>query len=341
MRQKITLKKIAKEFDVSISTVSKALKNSPEISVDLKEKINAFAKLYNYKPNSLAVRLQNQQTKMIGVVVPEIVHHFFSTVIQGIEEVTNKLGYNVMICLSNESFDKEVMNIEMFTNGSVDGLIVSMSKETQRLNDYRHFNNLIEDDFPLVMFDRINESFKCDKVIIDDVGGAMNATKHLIEIGCKRIALITTPSHVTVGALRREGYEKAMKNSGFEIDDELILEIDEKENVYNQVKRLFEIEGDIPDGIFAVNEVYAVSAMNAAREGGLKIPEDVSVIGFTDGPISKLSLPPLTTVVQHGFTMGQQAAEMLIKRIESKGDFEPQKIVLSTNLKIRKSTKNA
>lgn len=340
MRPKITLKKIAKEFDVSISTVSKALKNSPEISVELKEKIQAFAKLYHYKPNSLAVRLQNQQTKMIGVVVPDIVHHFFSTVIRGIEQVTNERGYNVMICLSNESHSKEVMNIDMFTNGSVDGLIVSMSKETQRLNDYRHFNDLMEDDFPLVMFDRIHEDFNCDKVIIDDVGGAMNATNHLIEIGCKRIALITTPDHVTVGTLRKEGYLKALKNHGMNIDESLILEINETENIADQIEKLFNVNEGLPDGIFAVNEVYAVSAMNVARKGGLKIPDDVSVIGFTDGPISKLALPPLTTVVQHGFTMGKQAAEMLLKRIESKGEFEPKKIVLSTNLRIRKSTKS-
>lgn len=338
MRPKITLKKIAKEFDVSISTVSKALKGSHEISMDLKEKIQAFAKLYHYKPNSLAVRLQNQQTKVIGVVVPDIVHHFFSTVIQGIEEITNQRGYNVMICLSNDSFDKEVMNIEMFTNGSVDGLIVSISKETQRLNDYMHFNDLMEDGFPLVMFDRINDAFNCDKVIIDDVGGAMNATKHLIDIGCKHIALITTPNHVTVGALRREGYEKAINRHGIKVENHLIIEIDENQDLKSQIEQLF--ANNPPDGIFAVNEVYAVTAMNIAREKGLKIPEDISVIGFTDGPISQLSIPPLSTVVQHGFTMGKQAAELLIDRIESKEESAHQRLVISTNLKIRESTKS-
>ncbi|MDT0552615.1 LacI family DNA-binding transcriptional regulator [Urechidicola vernalis] len=338
MRPKITLKKIAKEFEVSISTVSKALKDSNEISKDLREKIQAFAKLYNYKPNSLAVRLQNQQTKVIGVVVPDIVHHFFSMVIRGIEEVTNKRGYNVMICLSNESFDKEVMNIDMFTNGSVDGLIASISKETQRKNDYSHFKNLLEDDFPLVMFDRINEDFNCDKVIIDDVSGAMNATSHLIETGCEKIALVTTPNEITVGALRKKGYVKALQSHGLEADTNLMVEVNEKQSIREQIEELF--DRNVPDGIFAVNEVYAVTAMNVAREKGFKIPEDISVIGFTDGPISQLALPPLTTVVQHGFTMGKQAAELLLDRIESKEDIQPQKIVLSTNLKIRKSTKS-
>ncbi|AOW20323.1 LacI family DNA-binding transcriptional regulator [Urechidicola croceus] len=338
MKPKITLKKIAKEFEVSISTVSKALKGSHEISVELKEKIQAFAKLYHYKPNSIAVRLQNQQTKVIGVVVPDIVHHFFSTVIRGIEEETNKRGYSVMICLSNESYEKEMMNIEMFTNGSVDGLIVSISKETQAKNDYSHFNDLLEDGFPLVMFDRVNDNFKCDKVIIDDVGGAFNATNHLLDIGCKNIALITTPRHVTVGSLRREGYEKAHLKRGMSINENSIIEINETEDLGEQISKLF--ISNPPDGIFAVNELYAVTAMNRAREKGFRIPDDISVIGFTDGPISQLSLPPLTTVVQHGFTMGKQVAELLLNRIESKEELEPQKIVISTNLKIRKSTKS-
>ncbi|MFK5880340.1 MAG: LacI family DNA-binding transcriptional regulator [Flavobacteriaceae bacterium] len=338
MKPKITLKNIAKEFDVSISTVSKSLKDSHEISVDLKQKIQEYAKKHHYKPNSLAVRLQNQQTKTIGVVLPNIVHHFFSTVIQGIEEVTNQRGYNVMICLSNESYEKEVLNIEMFTSGSVDGLIVSISKETQKKNDYSHFNDLIEDDFPLVMFDRVNDKFECDKVIIDDVSGSINATNHLIEIGCKKIALITTPKHITVGTLRRRGYVKAIQNHGQEVDIDLIVEVDERENIKEQIEELF--DNETPDGIFAVNEVYAVSAMNVARERGYKIPEDISVIGFTDGPLSKLALPPLTTVVQHGYSMGKKTAELLINRIESKEEFKPQKVVLSTNLKIRKSTKS-
>lgn len=338
MRPKITLKKIAKEFDVSISTVSKALKDSREISMDLKEKIQAFAKLYHYKPNSLAVRLQNQKTKMIGVVVPDIVHHFFSTVIQGIEEVTAERGYNVMVCLSNESFKKEVINIDMFTNGSVDGLIASIAKETLENQNFKHFDDLIEDDFPLVMFDRVHEQSKCDMVIIDDVSGARNATNHLIEIGCKKIALITTPLHVTVGTLRRKGYVNSIQNHNMEVDKNLIVEINEKENIKEQIEELFDTI--TPDGIFAVNEVYAVTAMNIAKERGLKVPEDISVIGFTDGPISQLALPPVTTVAQHGYTMGKQAAELLLKRIESKEDAAPQKIVLSTNLKIRKSTKS-
>jgi len=338
MKPKITLKSIAKEFKVSISTVSKALKDSHEIGVNLKKKIQDFAADHHYRPNSLAVKLQNQQTKTIGVIVPNIVHHFFSTVIQGIEETTNERGYNVMICLSNESYKKEVLNIEMFTNGSVDGLIVSIAKETQKNKEYSHFYDLEKEDFPLVMFDRIHDKINCDKVIIDDVSGAMNATNHLIEIGCKNIALITTPRHISVGTLRRKGYVNAIQNHGQEVDLNLIIEIDERENIKAQIEAFFDEE--TPDGIFAVNEVYAVSAMNVARERGLKIPEDISIIGFTDGPISKLALPPLTTVVQHGYTMGKKTAELLINRIESKEKFTPQKVVLSTNLKIRKSTKS-
>ncbi|HKJ07314.1 MAG TPA: LacI family DNA-binding transcriptional regulator, partial [Flavobacteriaceae bacterium] len=196
MKPRITLKKIAKEFDVSISTVSKALKDSHEISEDMRSKIKAFADFYHYKPNNLALQLRNQKTSVIGVVIPEIVHHFFSTVIDGIETYANEKGYNVMVCVSNESYEKEVTNLGVLTNGSVDGVISSLARETQAKENYKHYLDLIKDDFPLVLFDRVHESIKCDKIIIDDVGGAVKATNHLIELGCEKIALLTTEDFV-------------------------------------------------------------------------------------------------------------------------------------------------
>ncbi|MDO9594132.1 MAG: LacI family DNA-binding transcriptional regulator, partial [Lutibacter sp.] len=206
MKPRITLKKIAKEFGVSISTVSKALKDSHEISEETRGKIKAFADYYHYKPNNLALQLRSQKTSVIGVIVPEIVHHFFSTVINGIEKYATEKGYNVMVCLSNESYEKEVSNMSVLTNGSVDGLIVSISRETQQNQNFKHFEAIIKDDFPLVLFDRINDDIECDKVIIDDVGGAFKATNHLVEIGAKRIALLTTQDFITVGSLRKKGY---------------------------------------------------------------------------------------------------------------------------------------
>ncbi|PCH53454.1 MAG: LacI family transcriptional regulator [Flavobacteriaceae bacterium] len=337
MKPRITLKKIAKEFGVSISTVSKALKDSHEISEETRGKIKAFANYYNYKPNSLALQLRNQKTSVIGVIIPEIVHHFFSTVINGIEQYANEKGYNVMVCLSNESYEKEVSNFAVLTNGSVDGLIVSVARETQENQIYKHFDALIKDDFPLVLFDRTIDEIECDKIIIDDVGGALKATNHLVEIGAKRIALITTQDYITVGSLRKEGYLKALVNNGIPIDESLIYKIDDTKDLYEQIGKIINVKNP-PEAILAVNEIYAAIALKSAKARGLSVPNDIAIIGFTSGLISEFTYPPLTSVEQYGDLMGRQAAELLINRIESSGPNDFQKAVISSGLKIRKST---
>ncbi len=342
MKEKITIKDIARELGVSTSTVSKALKDSHEISESTKKRIKAFADFYHYKPNSLALKLRNQKTQVIGVIIPEIVHHFFSRVIQGIEKIANERGYNIMICVSNESYEKELLNIEMLANGSVDGLLISIAKETQKIQDFNHFNELLENNVPFVLFDRIEKSIACDKIIIDDEGGAYKATKELLEKGRKKIALITTPDYVTVGKLRNNGYVKALKKFGLEKDPSLILKIEKQdedhEGIYKQIKKLIFVKNP-PDGIFAVNELYAALALRIAKERGLNVPDDIEIIGFTDGIISEFSSPSLTTVAQHGYTMGKHAVEMLINRIENKTDSAFQTEVISTNLSYRESTK--
>jgi LacI family transcriptional regulator len=337
MKPRITLKKIASEFGVSISTVSKALKGSHEISVGVRERIQAYANFYNYKPNNLALQLRNQKTSVIGVVIPEIVHHFFSTVIDGVEHYANKKGYNVMVCVSNESYEKEVLNFNVLTNGSVDGLIVSVARETQENKKYKHFEALAKDEFPLVLFDRIIEGIKCDKVVIDDVGGAYKAANHLMDVGAKRIALLTTEDYITVGNLRKEGYKKALKNAGFEIDENLIYYIDDSKDIFEQIEKVINVSNP-PDAILAVNEIYAANVLIIAKEKGLSIPNDIAIIGFTSGLISEFTSPPLTCVEQHGYLMGEQAAELLINRIENTAPEDFLKEVISTNLKIRKST---
>ena len=209
-KQKITLKHIAKELDVSISTVSKALKNSEEISRDTKEKIQAFAKLYNYKPNNIAISLKNKRTKNIGVIIPDIVHHFFTTVVRGIENHANAKGYNVVVCLSDESFDKEVINMEMLANGSIDGFIMSLSAGTEKKNDFNHLRQVTDQGIPMVLFDRVTNEIECDKVMIDDVQGAYLATTKLIREGRKKIALLTTEDFFSVSRNRNKGYEKGL-----------------------------------------------------------------------------------------------------------------------------------
>ncbi len=349
MRRKITLKQIARELDVSISTVSKALRNSVEISEDTKQKVQAFAKLYNYRPNNIALSLKNRKTNTIGIIIPEIVHHFFSKVIRGVELVANQRGYNVIVGLSNESFSKEVINMEMLANGSIDGFILSISKETMQQQDYHHFNETMSQGMPIVMFDRVVSDIKCDKVVVDDFRGAKNAVETLIKNGCKRIALITTKDYVSVGKLRTQGYLDALEDNKIEPKSNLILKIDDTldaeshlDAIEDEIEQLFKVNQQI-DGIFAVNELYALSAMKVARKLGLEIPSDIQVIGFTDGVLSKHATPSLTTVSQHAQLMGEKAANLLIDKLENELDDDAeedfQTIVIATELIERESTK--
>lgn len=338
MKPKLTLKQIARELDVSVSTVSKALHDSLEISEETRKKIKAFAKFYNYKPNNIAVSLKNRKTRTIGIVIPEIVHHFFATVIRGAENVANQRGYNLIICLSNNSFDREVVNMELLANGSIDGFIVSVAKETQQKGDYHHLQEIIHRGMPVVLFDRVVEEVTCDKVIIDDKKGAQQAVSHLLNLGCKRIALISTVDYISVGKLRTDGYKKAMKEAGITVDEELILKIEDIENSENDIKAF--IKKNRPDGIFAVNEQFATSAIKGLQQTGQKVPEDVSVIAFTNGELSKRFIPSLTTVSQHGAEMGAEAANLLIDRLEKtreEGPFVTE--IIKTSLVERESTK--
>jgi LacI family transcriptional regulator len=345
MKRKITLKQIAKELDVSISTVSKALRNSVEISEDTKQKVQAFAKLYNYRPNNIALSLKNRKTNTIGIIIPEIVHHFFSKVIRGVELVANQRGYNVIVGLSNESFSKEVINMQMLANGSIDGFILSISKETLQLQDYHHFEETISQGMPIVMFDRVVAEIECDKVIIDDFKGAKTAVQKLIANGARNIGLITTRDYVSVGKLRTQGYMEALEEHGIDLKSNLILKLDDSKNfeedleaLESEIRVLFESEQKI-DAIFAVNELYALSAMKVARSLGRSIPKDLQVIGFTDGVLSKHATPSMTTISQHGQQMGEKAAHLLIDRLENEDEEESYTtVVISTDLIEREST---
>lgn len=340
MKRKVTLKQIAKELDVSISTVSKSLRNSPEIGEETRLKVQAFAKFYHYKPNNIALSLKNRKTKTIGIIIPEIVHHFFSTVINGIEHVANENGYSVIICLSDDSFDKEVLNMEMLANGSIDGFIMSLSKETQFKGDFHHITEVINQGMPVVMFDRVTNEILCDKVIIDDKAAAYEAVQSLIDKGKKKIALVTTVDYVSVGKLRTDGYIKALLDNDIPFDENLIIKIEDVDTCEITIAKL--LEDSAIDAVFAVNELFAVIAVKTAHKIGLKVPNDLAVIAFTDGMISKYSTPTITTVSQSGKKMGTKAAKMLIKRLESEEEEEGEENyrteVISTHLIEREST---
>ncbi|MEP2056638.1 MAG: LacI family DNA-binding transcriptional regulator [Maribacter litoralis] len=315
MKPKITLKDIAKELDVSISTVSKALKNSKEISKETKDKIKAFAKFYNYRPNNIALSLKNKRTKNIGVVIPDIVHHFFTTVFRGIEKYANEMGYNVIVCISDESFDKEVINMEMLANGSIDGFILSLSAETQKKNDFTHLKELLDQGIPIVLFDRISAEIECDKVVLNDFEIAREAVSHFIATGSKKIALITTERYFNVSESRKEGYVAALKANKIEVDNRLILTLPHDRDNTNLITEFFQ-HNEI-EAILCVNEMFAVQCMSIIQQLGYAVPEDISIIGFTDGILSRYSSPKLSTIAQHGEKMGELAAKLLINRMES------------------------
>jgi len=267
------------------------------------------------------------------------VHHFFANVISGIEHYANDFGYNVIVCLSDESFDKEVINMEMLANGSIDGFIISLSKETQLKKDFHHISEATSQGMPVVMFDRITNDIFCDKVIIDDKTAAQDAVNYLLFKGLKKIGLLTTVDYVSVGKLRTEGYLQALKFNNIIVNEDLILKIEDIDTCELAIEEY--LKKNQVEGIFAVNELFAVTAIKAAMKLGKRVPEDISIIGFTDGIISKYSSPGISTVSQNGIKMGGKAAKMLIERLESEEEGEEQykTEVIETELVERESTK--
>jgi len=338
MKSKATLKQIAKELHVSVSTVSKALNDSPEISEQTKAKVKEYAKLKNYKPNVIGLNLKNRKTKTIGVIIPNILNSFFAKVFTGIEKVAEEKGYNVITCISNESLEKEINTLEMLSNGTIDGFILSVSEEAQKLNEFSHFNDIINEGTPIVMFDRISEEVNCDKVIVDDFESSVNATEHLINSGCKKIALFSSIDNLSVGKLRAQGYLKALEKNGIPINDVNIILTDSEDDFDKKAQLLFDKHKI--DGIFAVDEHASVSAIKLGLKNGYKIPEELSVIGFADGVWSRRLSPSLSTVSQHGPEIGEAAAKLLIEELESKDEeYKHKTTVIKTELRQRESTR--
>jgi len=338
--KKLTIKDIANHFGVSISTVSKALNDSYEISVSTKEKIQKFAKEKNYKPNFNALSLKNRKTKIIGIIIPNMLNYFFAQVFKGVEKVANDKGYKIISCISNESLEKEAETLEMLSNGSIDGVILSMAEETEVKNEYTHFKNTINDGIPIVMFDRVAESIPCDKIITNDFDGAVTAVQHLSKTGHKKIAFISTLSHLNVGRLRHQGYLKGLEKEDIALNTDFIINIkeDDYKEYENVLTPIFE-KLDI-DAVITTDESSAIAAMKVAIRQGHKVPDDFSVIAFSNGILARHSSPKLTTVSQHGEQMGATAAEFLINKLENKDAEETtETIVIKTDIVERKSTK--
>ncbi|HPD95166.1 MAG: LacI family DNA-binding transcriptional regulator [Bacteroidales bacterium] len=331
----ITIKDIARELGISPSTVSRALKDHPDISQETKRLVNELAAKYNYKPNIIALSLRNQRSNIIGVIIPEIVHYFFSSVISGIEEVANQNGYSVIISQSVEDYNREVAACDAFLNGIIDGILVSVSKETV---DYSHLRRFEDEGIPVVFFDRVIEEMNVDRIIIDDFDGAYQATEHLIIQGRRRIVHFAGPQNRLIGQNRLKGYLKAMRDNGVVIDENLIIHCDTFQSALVETQKLID-KGLKFDSIFTVNDFTAAGAMKILTRNGYKIPQDVSVVGFGDDQTSLMVEPTLTTVRQPGFEMGKRAMEQLIRRITQTKQDSPVTEILKTQLIVRESSR--
>ena len=311
----VTLKQLAKELNVSISTVSKALNNSEEIGEETIKRVKELAALYNYKPNKVALSLKQNKTKTIGVIIPDILNYFLAKVLFGIEREATKHGYNIITCISNESLEKEISSLQLLANGSVDGFILAVSKETQVKNEISHFEKTINQGLPIVMFDRVANDVRCDKVIVDDFDATYRATKNLVNENRKNIAFISNIDDLSVGKLREKGYLKAV-SEGDKLTP-LVLKIDKLEDSPQLIKTFFQANKTI-DGVISADSSSGIIAINTAQNLGYKVPADISVIGYSSKSVSNHSVPRLSTIRQHAKEIGANAAEMLIKRLEKK-----------------------
>lgn len=331
-----TIWDIAIKLNVSISTVSRALRNAPDINPDTKKAILDLAHQLDYQPNTIATSLRKNKTNIIGVMVPEFVHAFFPNVILGIQEAANEAGYKVMTMQSGESLDIEKHNLQAMISSRVDGLILAISRET---DDYEHIKSAQRKGLPIVFFNRIVDELPGSKVMVDDYQGAFMAVEHLIKTGCQRIAHLAGPQNLTIGRNRLNGYLDALKAHQFPIDESLIMPcnfLEGKARIYTQ--QLLD-RPDRPDALFAVNDPAAIEALICIQEHQLSIPDDISLIGFSNAPHSAFVTPPMTAVAQPIHAMGRLAAELLMRQISEGQRFSPETHVLQTNLIVRQSTR--
>lgn len=334
-----TLKEIAETLGISITTVSKALKNYPDVSLKTKNAVISLARQLNYSPNTFAVNLRTKESKTIGLIIPEIVHHFFSNVVNGIVEQAEKNGYLVIILQSNESLELEKKQVALLINKRVDGIIMSLSNDS---NDDIHIKEIIERRIPLVQFDKIAKMIPCSKVIINDQKAAFNAVQHLINKGCKKIAHIRGPENPQNAIDRFIGYKKALEKNNIPYDSSLVYTCQNVtfEEGIDFAKQILADHPDV-DGIFVITDLVAVGVLSYFNEIGIKVPEQIAVIGFSNWFISQVFTPKLSTVDQPSHEMGVSAFNLLLEEMnchKEKIAFTPKTIELDTNIIIREST---
>jgi LacI family transcriptional regulator/LacI family repressor for deo operon, udp, cdd, tsx, nupC, and nupG len=335
----LTMKDIARELGISVATVSRALRDSPRISEERRRMVQQYARDHNFSPNVLAESLRHsrvQPSHVIGVIVPEFTHYYFSSILTGIEEAASARGYYLMVALSDERYEREARICEQFHRQKVCGVIVSQAKDTK---DYSHFQKLIDSGIPLVFYDRICTGVNASRVTVDDYMGAFNAVTHLIETGCRRIAFYGSPMQLEISKNRYNGYKDALLQHGMQIDEAIIGVCDNRADAELITPRLLALDTP-PDGSFAVNDDTAIGILYTVKHAGLRVPDDVSICGFTNGQRAVACDPMLTTVEQRGHRVGEEAAEILIDKVEGLSPLDKvEKRVVRTRLVIRGTTR--
>jgi LacI family transcriptional regulator len=329
-----TIKDIAQKLNISISTVSRALRNASDINEDTKKTILALSEELHYQPNRLALSLKQNQTHTIGVIVPNL-DYVLSMMVKGIDEVALEGGYTVMVCQSNESFGREMVNTRRLMESLVDGFIVSVSSETKTFD---HFKSILERNIPMVVFDRVTPDLICPTVFIDNQDGGFQATEHLIEQGFKRIAVLAGPKNLGVSNLRVDGYLQALKKHKLKADQELIIYCDfNQEYAFYATLELLAMKKR-PDALFAISDKMAIGAMLAIKKKGLTMPQDIGLIGFNNDPVTSLVTPSISSIEQPSFELGKAAAKLFIERLYNKEDMNDTQVVLKTKLFVRESS---
>jgi len=332
----VTIKDLADELGIAPSTVSKALRNNPAISEETRKKVNDLARRMNYKPNAIALSLRSNRTKTLGLVIPEIVHHFFSLVIAGIEDLAYDAGYNMIIFQTNESYNREVIGVQTLLASRVEGILISLSKETR---NYDHLRNALDQGIPMVMFDRVTSDLETDKVTVDDYHGAYMAVNHLIRTGCRRISHLYGPPGLPIADLRRMGYSDALRDNNLEVNRDLIMYCDNFKQARIRTKQLMNMTQP-PDAFFTVNDLTATGVIKSLLELAIPIPQQVSVIGFSNDELSQVTHPALSTVDQHGYQIGQASIQLLLDRLMAQGAALPFiHHVIKSELILRDSTR--
>ena len=326
----ITINDIAKVLGISKSTVSRALKNHPDISQTTKDAVNVVSKRLKYIPNTVAASFRNKKTKTIGLIVPQISYFFFPSVVRGIEEIVHNRGYNLLILQSNESYEREIENLNILIANNVEGVLASVSLETK---NFDHFQHIVDIELPIVFFDRVVNDMNVDTVLVDDVTGSFKAVNHLLDAGRKRVAICVGNLNLLISRNRLQGYKTALIQKGIPIDEELIISCETPEETEQEVLRLLS-EKNVPDSIFAISDLTMTGVMKAIFRRNLKVPEDISVIGFCEEPFRSMYNPPLSAIEPMGFEIGKKATELLFERLDGSVTLnsEPRVIYLESNL---------